>query len=216
MQFNKIKCFIKPQYFCYLMAIIFFFISKTEYLSFWFFNITILAILTPFFCIFLGLWIGFIEQSKRSTKNSFLTSISIIIAILFFLIQGYTEDKEKLQAIFSIDNYNCGIARINSSLQGKEAENFAIIEFLVDDYKWNYGFLYNKMSGKYGDFYGKNLRRMESVNSLIKITQSDANPNNLLLNNKQIVAISQEIEKDICNKKDTLFGKNMEFNNKDD
>jgi len=211
----EIKKLFKPQYFFYLIAAPLFFLSRSEYFGLWFFNITILSILSPIFLIFLGLWTSFFEHNKKSDQGSFLTSASIILAILFFLIQGYTEDKNKMQAIFSIDNYNCNIARTNLALQGKETTNFALMEFLVDDYKLNYGFLYNKMSKKFGDFYGQNLRRMESVNSLIKITQSNTDPNNLQLHNKQIIEISQRIEKNMCNKDTQMFEKKMESNNKD-
>lgn len=207
-----IEWFKKEYKFC--LSFLFLLITLLVFIKFWddyieliFFNKNALKIFLPFLLFFIAIYINKKDNKAGKTEmDLFLSASSIVLAILFFLIQFFLSNQDKVSAVLQITQYNCWVAKNNSSYLAENPNGVAIVEFIVGPYKENFSFLYSQMGSKYGSFFQNNLKKMEAVNSLIRLTHN-GNSNNPEYN-KQIIDISKKIKDDICELPAKLFNKN--------
>jgi len=145
-------------------------------------NSKIVLELLPFILIFiLG---GFLFDKEY--LSSYITVISIISAILFFLFQNSIIQENKFDTILIINKDSCETADqliFNYSNISKESINL-IEGYVVNIYKDNIAFIYNKFGKENGKKILEITNDMEAVNAIIRMSQY------LLISNTDIKDLS--------------------------
>jgi len=179
----------------FILALILFIFSIKNFLQMMYFNYTVSIMLLPFIFIFVGL-LEKIKDNKSVTRNSIFTSASIILAILFFLFQGFINEKSQYNSLITVNTHNCNVANTLSQLREKP-EKFGLNYFITDYYHDNYQFIYSHYGANGFAKTMAEAQRMERINALVELTRSE-NEYSRIEHNKQLSTSTDLIIENFC------------------
>lgn len=125
---------------------------------------THLWLLCPFV---LYLWHKYLQASDESLRQTILVVSGIIIAVLIYVIQTYSEDMGKKNAIYSLNRSNClTSSNTLSVLESSELGSYTYYKFNTEGYKQNLGYIFQHEGAQSIDSYLNLISKMEYANGL--------------------------------------------------
>ena len=156
-------------------------------------NQSTLSRLVPFIALFILIKYLFF----RHWQDSPLTLLSIIFALLFFLIQNTNEIISRMQAIQITTVHNCGLV---NSLVASNGSIGVASRFVDEVYFQNFGFIAETYGHEAFDPMFASLPKIQAINQLIT-------PNS---NNALIVDLARMVGIDLCDKSLTVMSSRSE------